>query len=270
MLNNKKCNKCQNVYDNALNECPNCHEPNMDQNPSFKNMQMLSLPKQIALFVMGLGGLELVAFIVAFIFNATGIISWNESLVDMLFETICYSITAICLFAILNKDTLKLAKSFKKLRPIIAGLVCCLAIFAFNFIYSLILSLTGAPISIGQNQGDIDKTAMSFPFTSLIIFGIVGPICEEITYRVGLFSFLKRVSKWVAYPITMLVFALIHFGFTSGNLVNELLNLPFYLFAAFALTYTYDKYGFAGSLTAHLLNNVISLIPFAVAVGVFH
>ena len=54
------------------------------------------------------------------------------------------------------------------------------------------------------------------------------------------------------------------------NLANELLNLPYYIFDALALTFMYDNFGFAGSTFAHILNNVVSFIPANVILGVFH
>ncbi|MBQ0009374.1 MAG: CPBP family intramembrane metalloprotease, partial [Firmicutes bacterium] len=154
--------------------------------------------------------------------------------------------------------------------PYIAGVVCFVAILFLGNIYSMILNVAGVKIVNNDNQQAINVTSQNFTLTSMVIFGILGPICEEITYRVGLFSFLKRISKWLAYPVVVLVFALIHFNFSASSLTNELLNLPYYLLAGFALTFTYDKFGFAGSTIAHVLNNVISLLPMTVALGVFH
>ena len=97
-----------------------------------------------------------------------------------------------------------------------------------------------------------------YPFISLIFLGVIGPICEELTYRVGLFSVLKK-PKWLAYVIGTLVFALAHFSFTSTNIINELVNLPVYIVSGFALCLAYDKFGLAASLTAHTVNNIYSV-----------
>ncbi|MBP5694703.1 MAG: CPBP family intramembrane metalloprotease, partial [Bacilli bacterium] len=100
-----------------------------------------------------------------------------------------------------------------------------------------------------------------YPITCLFIFGLIGPICEEITYRVGLFSLLKRKNRALAYLVTIAVFALIHFNFSNdpATLLNEIINLPYYMFAAFAFSFAFDKFGFAASATAHISNNLISL-----------
>ena len=270
MLKKTKCNNCNQEYDEAFSECPNCGAPNQGLDPNFKNITMLHFAKQIGLFLMGLLGFELLGIIVALIFNVASSGSKDEVYLNMLLNAIVYLILFVCLLLITNKDIIKLGKSFKDWKPYAAGFACFVFILLTGFIYSLILQKTGVIVTNNDNQQVIETTTGNYPLVSLIIFGFIGPICEELTYRVGLFSFLKRFSKWIAYPVTIIVFALIHFNFTASSLTNELINLPYYLLGAFALTFTYDKYGFAGSLTAHLLNNVISLIPFAVSLGVFH
>ena len=46
----------------------------------------------------------------------------------------------------------------------------------------------------------------------------------------------------------------------AANLTNELLNMPLYLFAGFAFSFLYDKFGLAASFTSHALNNLVSII----------
>ena len=72
-----------------------------------------------------------------------------------------------------------------------------------------------------------------------------------------------RINKYLAYAVTILVFAFIHFDFEcfgKGTLVNELLNMPFYLFAGFTFTFLYEKFGFGASVMAHVSNNLYSII----------
>ena len=263
------CKQCGEMYDEAFSECPNCHAINESLDHNFKTTQMISWPKQIGLFAVGLGGFELLALIISNILIATGLVDKNVGLANMLLNTLSYAILFLSLLAITNNSLPKLLKSFKKLEPYIAGILCCLFIILTGSIYSMILKLAGVNIINNDNQQAIDSSSNSFPALSFIIFGFIGPICEELTYRVGLFSFSKRISKWLAYPVTIVAFALIHFNFRASSLANESLNLPYYILAGFALTFTYDKFGFAGSTIAHVLNNVISLIPVSVALGVF-
>ena len=113
---------------------------------------------------------------------------------------------------------------------------------------------------VNQNEAAIDSTTSLFPFLSIIIFGILGPICEEFTYRVGLFSIIKRYNRILAYVITALFFGLIHFTFSPSTIVNELINLPSYMVAGLLLCYFYDYKGIGTSTVAHVANNLFALL----------
>ena len=70
------------------------------------------------------------------------------------------------------------------------------------------------------------------------------------------------MNVWVAYIVTPLIFALIHFDFFAGSAegyINELLNLPSYIIAGVTLTIIYDKFGLSTSIVAHCGNNLISI-----------
>ena len=268
MFKKVKCNHCENQYDETFNECPNCHKPNGKLDPEFKHIQMMTFGKQLGLFFVGLLGLDVLVYLFSLIFLAAGLLSQDEVFINMLLNTIVYGVLFVVLFAIVNVDIKKLLKSFKKWQPYVAGVCCFIAIISFSIIYGIILQLLHVDFGNSENQDLIEKTTNGYPFTAFIIFAFIGPICEELTYRVGLFSFLKRISKWLAYPVAIIVFTLIHISFKPDIIVNELINLPVYLFGGFALTITYDKFGFAGSLVAHVLNNVFSFIPAFVVLGV--
>jgi membrane protease YdiL (CAAX protease family) len=100
----------------------------------------------------------------------------------------------------------------------------------------------------------------NFPLISFINFVLLGPIVEELTYRLGLFSFLKQRNRWVAYIVTVGLFAIIHFNFNQDNIINELLNLPFYATAGLYFCWLYEKQGFAVATIAHITNNLISFV----------
>ena len=91
-----------------------------------------------------------------------------------------------------------------------------------------------------------------------MITGIIGPICEEFAYRVGLFNLGMRINRLTAYLFATVVFGLIHMhDFAS---VNEWLNFPSYLIAGGILAFTYDRFGLSASITAHVVNNLYAVI----------
>lgn len=276
MFKKVNCTHCETSYDETFDECPKCHERNGLQDPSFKNVTMLKFWKQILLFLGGWLGLKIIALAVQlYLYNKMAPLFETEEMFNQYLRSAMFSIDVNAgtylialagLLFVVFEELPKLIKSFKGWKPYVAGLLCFLAILAFDYLYGYIIYISGIKIGSNTNQTGLNSIVLNYPVISLIVLGFVGPICEELTYRVGLFSFLKRINKWLPYLVTIIFFALIHFEFSSlfnGNtdlLINELLNIPYYAFAAFAFTFVYDKFGFAGSLTAHIINNVFSVV----------
>ena len=231
------------------------------------------LKKQILYFGLGWLGFQVIATIIQItigtIYSYASGITVQEALrnltVQMLINATAYIGLLVTLLLIGNKDLFKIIKSFKQWQSYLAGAICFGSIIAFNIFYGLIVNLLKTPVHGNSNQQALETMDSLYPFISMVVFGFIGPICEELTYRTGLFSLLKRKNRVVAYLVTIVVFALIHFDFTAtkDTIVNELLNLPYYMFAAFAFSFTYDRFGFAGSVTGHIMNNVFSLAMIA-------
>ena len=237
---------------------------------SLKNMTFMKPWKQITFFLLGFVGLiaiELVAqLLLSLIARGAAPDTYHyesfmeSSIASMILNGASYLVLFIIFIILIKDDSSELFKSFKGWRPYVAAAVCLSSILAFNLFYNLILNVTGVLVTDNANESTLNSMVVDFPFASLLIFGIVGPICEELTYRVGLFSFARRINVILAYAITIIVFTLIHFDFNTTSITNELLNIPFYAVAAFGFTLVYEKYGLAGSLTAHVANNMISIL----------
>ena len=231
------------------------------------------LRKQILYFSLGWLGFQVIATIIQItigtIYSYASGITVQEALRNLTFQMLinatAYIGLLVTLLLIGNKDLFKIIKSFKQWQSYLAGAICFGSIIAFNIFYGLIVNLLKTPVSGNSNQQALETMDSLYPIISMVVFGFIGPICEELTYRTGLFSLLKRKNRVVAYLVTIVVFALIHFDFTATKetIVNELLNLPYYMFAAFAFSFTYDRFGFAGSVTGHIINNVFSLAMIA-------
>ncbi len=110
------------------------------------------------------------------------------------------------------------------------------------------------------NQSTINSLVIELPLISFITFTLLGPIVEEFTFRLGLFTYIAKRSRILAYIVTLTLFGLIHFNYTNTNLTNELLNLPFYLAAGLFFCYVYEKEGFLVVTIAHITNNLISIL----------
>ena len=238
---------------------------NYEPQTSRYGSKMLPPLKQITIFFCGWLGFRLFAYFLELLIIIFGGSNSKEILsslnTSMLINSSAYLVLLVAIVLICNVDILKILRSFKRLPPYLMGIVCLITIYAFNFVYGLFLSILPLETGDNANEATLGLLSQAYPIASYLIFGIIGPICEEFTYRVGLFSYFRRKSKAVAYIVTAIVFSLIHFNFSLNGavLLNEVLNLPFYIFAALAFSFVFDKFGLAGSLTAHILNNILSL-----------
>ena len=277
MFKNKtSCPNCLEQIDCLDVYCPNCQKENTDykDNHLSKFALNVSFAFQIIFFVVGWLGFQILSFLVeityAAIFNLNAeTLELSKNLGPIMFIT--YSLL-LMIFVIMLASSNNLKKAvvpFKHGSTYAAGAIAFAAILTASMLYSVILQ-TIYPVEDNTNQSAIIEVTKLYPIFSLLVFAIIGPICEELTYRVGLFGFFKRINRVLAWIISILIFAFIHFDFGAfvslardGNnvpLVTELLNIPSYIIGASGLIFIYERYGFGASTFAHILNNSYSLI----------
>ena len=278
----KTCPDCHANYDIANPECPNCHRHNDEEGVDslFGHHVHLGPAWQLGFFLAGLAGLFLLNLIASIILevivvsNSPGmtqeeLIKYMSSPAANLWVSSGSYIALFVAFGFLLWANWKqIGKSFVGWKPYVAAVIGLGCLYGFSLLYNLMLegiyNAAGRPLPgvNGNEQALRDMAALS-PALALIVFGIVGPFCEEMTYRIGLFGFLSRLGRVWAYALTALVFGFIHFGWSTVGTdaaLDELANIPPYVFAGVAFGFLYDKYGFAASFLAHTSNNLISLI----------
>lgn len=145
------------------------------------------------------------------------------------------------------------------------GLPFTFAILLTSFGLVSLYDALGIQLEDNQNQTAIVRLVKDSPIISLVTFGLLGPIVEEWTYRLGLFQYLKGRSKWVAYLVTLTIFGFIHFDFNATNLTNELFNLPIYLVAGAWFCFLYDRFGLQVAMSTHIVNNVLSVMSILIS-----
>lgn len=277
MFRNIKCHKCNKYYDDANELCPHCGETNI-ANPKAKgskNVIFVSFFKQIGLFLIGFLGFQFVGSVVSIILSTIGVSQYgfNPQQLEEFLKTVqntcimnftAYGVTFIGLVLLLWKDKFKILKTFKNWIPYLAGAIGFGILVGFSYLYSFILTVCGVEVLPSDNQEIIVNCVKFAPVLSIIFFALIGPITEELTYRLGCYSFFRRINKYLAFALTIVIFTLIHFNWTSKNIINELWNLPIYFFGAFTLTFLYEKFGLSASITAHILNNIFSVISIIV------
>ena len=153
-------------------------------------------------------------------------------------------------------------KSFANLK-ILFGFVVGFAMIILSGIWSNIAIKLGASTNI--NQGAVEETIKASPLLAVLVTGLIAPFVEELTYRVGAFTFLKRINTVLAYVVVGALFGLIHIK-DYGSL-NEWLSYPSYLIAGLCLCFAYDKFGFGGSFLAHAMNNLLAVLSYLLVAG---
>ena len=261
LFGKKNCSNCGSNYDVVDATCPACKH--RDEN--FENLgipkSILWLPtwKQLVIFAIGLIGLNSISIIMSLFLGSFG----KEHYVTYVtvVNATRYVLCAIGIACVLIHDYHKFPVHLKKWWPWVIGIGFAAALLTSSMIYNAIVNVFH-PTTANENQQVVNMVIDSYPITSILLLGILGPIVEEFTYRVGLYSFFRRINKYVAYALTIVIFALIHFDFfaTGEDMINELLNLPSYMISGFLLTLAYEKFGISCSVVAHIGNNLYGVL----------
>ncbi|MCH3976117.1 MAG: CPBP family intramembrane metalloprotease [Bacilli bacterium] len=227
----------------------------------------ISGSRNFFIFILGFLGLDILSIIFGnlsvFFVKQQGVIPLlvYQSSVDYL--SMVNGLRYMAAFALLFGLTYPLLPSFKKafrqkrtwIRGISYGLLAMIASTAYSIFINIVYK---GGVTDNANQNAVVNVILSHPITSFIWIPFLGPIVEELTYRVGLFDGVRKINKFFAYLVVMLVFGFIHFDFTTTDLTNELLNLPSYFIAGIMFCYAYDHDGAPSSIVAHVLNNLFS------------
>ncbi|NLB48610.1 MAG: CPBP family intramembrane metalloprotease [Erysipelotrichia bacterium] len=259
-----ECPQCQADFDPALEVCAVCHAANarFKKEKLPKSVLFLHPASQLGLFFLGFAyvGMLAIQLLVVLVLR-------SFSLADdtMLFKTLILSFTyvlmAIGLFAIplFTRRKLFLSKFNNKL-DYLYGVGYAVTIVCLSAIVNAIITIFYQAPAENLNQEAAELIAKSYPILAFFIIGIIGPLCEELTYRVGLYSFFRRINKYLAVILTAVIFALIHFEFGAEDMAVELAALPVYLISGIIFSIAYEHRGPACSMTAHVAYNMFAFL----------
>lgn len=229
----------------------------------FKNHED-SLKYRMIIFLVGSVGLTILSAIVGIIVYASVIGSKKQTeeltlQYSTITNSVSYALILLALFFVLIPEIKYVFNRFKNIKNIFVGLIFGVLLIIATSAYSSFINIF-RDLENNQNEAVLEDMVVKYPLISFIVLSFMGPITEELTYRYGLFDGIRRKSRLLAYIITIIIFAFIHFDFTSKTMDIELLNLPSYLIAAALLSYAYDKYGLESSVVAHVFNNMVMCI----------
>ena len=258
LIKNKKCPNCETYYDPTLEKCPGCHKTNelyLNREISDKIAFMHPIA-QIGLF---LAGFSLAGMLIAELILAPFIRMVPD---DNIKTTLLLLFTYLAMFIGLGSIILVTRRKhffskYKRGLDYVYGIGYAITIVLVSMILGAVISLFHEAAD-NTNQQAAVEVAKNYPLIAFFVLGILGPVCEELTYRVGLYSFFRRINKYLAFVVTIVIFAFIHFDFASSDIVNELWSLPSYIISGALLTLAYEHRGPACSMTAHVAYNIFA------------
>lgn len=283
LLHKQFCAKCGCRYDPALGHCPKCDEP--CEFPlmakGFAHMTPLGTAKEIVLFLTGWAGFQLIGTLLSLFIQlntkatliAAGLsgASYTAAMEAYLKTGAYYAavnypayIILFCVMVNIVSGDLPRFKNLFKNGKTYLGFPIGVGLIFFSFLYNVFL------LAIGYSNQNANQTAVygmidASPILAILCIGILGPFCEELAYRVGLFGFSRRINVYLAYAVASVLFGFIHMHFLSlsktGGLIwvndpEEWVTLPDYVVTGLVLAFTYEKLGFGASYLAHLTNNL--------------
>lgn len=232
---------------------------NFDINFSRKDEGEISYFKRGMGFLIGSLGL----FVLEIIVGIFAILIFKDELtINAAATFICYGLLAIIFVFFYFSNCKKIFSQLLNFDVIFRGILFGLLVIAIPNIYTALINPL-FPVGVNNNETLVREMVTIYPILSIIFAGLIGPLCEEFTYRISLFGLLRK-EKVLAYIATALIFGIIHFDFSSftnsSSLVVELVNLPNYIISGLILAYAYDRYGFGVAYIAHAINNVIAIL----------
>ena len=261
-----ECSKCKALHDPYHYHCPNCGKDNdeIPLNKKYLNMIFLSDYKEFLLLLTGMLGLLLFSLIGSIAFESFHVqIELRSSIVTL----IAYVLTFAIMCCVIASDYVPFLNQFKKsiknYKLLLLSLGGGAFIIAFSIGYSAILRACWADYRSSYNESQIETLVKAWPAITFFAICIFGPIVEELAYRSGLFSILRKRNRVLAYVVAAIIFAAMHSvnGLLSkSNPLVELANFPLYLIPAFTLCALYEYGGLTSSVYAHVLNNLVSFI----------
>ncbi|PRT03280.1 CPBP family intramembrane metalloprotease [Bacillus wiedmannii] len=198
----------------------------------------LFVPFQISLYI--LFGISLLA---------------NVNLVEseFLLSAIGFTVPAIVGIIFFRKEVIQSFTYFKEktiLKIVSIPMVVLLMVIIENSIMHFLA--TGQP----ENQEQLLERGTEVPLIfTLLVFGILGPILEEIVFRYILINrFSHYIGTAIASIISILIFTFLH--------TNQLSDYAIYLPGAVILTIAYliSKRSLAYVMAIHMLNNCLGFI----------
>ena len=263
---------------------------NFDFRAHKEDIPINGLSSNIIVLIIGLIGMFILPTVVAvgvLLFLPSDQLESNIDFWSYIAQLLAYGIYVIFLFLFIGKERIKrILEGFISGRNIKTAII--FAAFAYLgsiFINMLVTMIFGAPDS-NANQDSLNSSFLTNPGLVVLLAVVFAPIVEELVFRYSIFRPLAKKNRIVAYLVTMIGFAGIHFissvtvlmeGINAGEnkeaialFLEDLKTLPVYLVGAFVLTFAYDINGnIATSILTHAFYNLSQVLLMFLSIYLF-
>ncbi|MCL2408576.1 MAG: CPBP family intramembrane metalloprotease [Oscillospiraceae bacterium] len=199
-------------------------------------------------------------FLLLVVFLAIGV-EFSSAYFNLLYYTISFALILVIMFRFLKDSFSDMCGKFgRTLSSVVLGYLLHMAI---TFAAVLLLNqLLPVPVmtEVSPNTEAVAAAAVGSFNMIFAMTVILAPIVEEIIFRGALFGSLRMKSRFLAYAVTIVVFALYHlwqFLIDDFSWITLLFALR-YVPASIALGWVYERTG--NIWTPILLHSVINLV----------
>lgn len=162
----------------------------------------------------------------------------------------------------------KISDSFKNIGETISyALKGYVIVMGINVILSIIVVSVSIDRTTSGNQQIIDSMLNNTSvFNSILVVGILGPILEELIFRMSVLGLLikdKVTKSWLPYLLAALLFTFIHdiTVFTAFSPASFITFLSYFLPAlGLVFVYRYSKHNIVSVIILHMVYNTIPII----------
>ncbi|OMD72577.1 CPBP family intramembrane glutamic endopeptidase [Paenibacillus odorifer] len=138
----------------------------------------------------------------------------------------------------------------------------CLIIIIGNILIPTLISIFH-PITKSVNEVDLRAMLSSYPFIFTVNVVWIGPVIEELVYRVTIFRTIRRKSRLLAYLISSFLFGFQHVyrAVVFQSNYNEMWNIFSYMASGLIFAYLYEKRkNILVPIGAHMFSNGLSVL----------
>lgn len=221
-----------------------------------ENEEKLSFKTKLIMFLCGFSYVGFLILSVFWTLVLRGFFEDELALSVAIISALYFSLFGIMLFFVFKNKKYFISK-IKDPTKYLYGLLFALATIAIEVAVSYVINVL-FPADTNANQQTVIDYTTNYPTLMFFVTVLIGPFCEEFTYRVGLYELLKEKNEIMAFIVSSLVFAFIHISFSDTTLAAELTSYPIYLTIGLCFTYAYKKYGLPCSYVSHVMLNLIS------------